>query len=296
MTSPPGVGPCTTTSSPVADQALRTTCAPTRRPNAHRMRGLGIWKKPRPHSHKCGPPNGVHRNWSGCRDLNPGPLDPQSSAAPTKLRHSPHVVFPLQTGKRRTLTLAEASGSPGSDPRCSSCDRGGLPTGVNRYGCPAGHTEERLPSPCRGGTRLPRASRERTECSVRGPRGKGGTIRRRRTAQGRIGGVVPEVNKELDLDGFTLAYAEHGNDPPRPTNFSLLPAPPWSDPRGIATEASIAESRRPVSRPDDVGMVEWANEPRYCKRPTPRPTYPAYSRVLPSNDPQGRGQPGGAAG
>ena len=28
---------------------------------------------------------------SGCRDLNPGPLDPQSSAL-TKLRHSPRVV------------------------------------------------------------------------------------------------------------------------------------------------------------------------------------------------------------
>src|SRR5665213_3629861 len=27
-------------------------------------------------------------SWSGCRDLNPGPLDPQSSAL-TKLRHSP---------------------------------------------------------------------------------------------------------------------------------------------------------------------------------------------------------------
>ncbi len=29
--------------------------------------------------------------WSGCRDLNPGPLDPQSSAL-TKLRHSPSLV------------------------------------------------------------------------------------------------------------------------------------------------------------------------------------------------------------
>ena len=27
---------------------------------------------------------------SGCRDLNPGPLDPQSSAL-TKLRHSPQI-------------------------------------------------------------------------------------------------------------------------------------------------------------------------------------------------------------
>ncbi len=27
---------------------------------------------------KSGPPNGVKRIWSGCRDLNPGPLDPQS--------------------------------------------------------------------------------------------------------------------------------------------------------------------------------------------------------------------------
>ena len=30
--------------------------------------------------------------WSGCRDLNPGPLDPQSSAL-TKLRHSPSVYL-----------------------------------------------------------------------------------------------------------------------------------------------------------------------------------------------------------
>ncbi len=28
---------------------------------------------------------------SGCRDLNPGPLDPQSSAL-TKLRHSPYLL------------------------------------------------------------------------------------------------------------------------------------------------------------------------------------------------------------
>ena len=31
------------------------------------------------------------RSWSGCRDSNPGPLDPQSSAL-TKLRHSPYLV------------------------------------------------------------------------------------------------------------------------------------------------------------------------------------------------------------
>ena len=30
----------------------------------------------------------LHLPSSGCRDLNPGPLDPQSSAL-TKLRHSP---------------------------------------------------------------------------------------------------------------------------------------------------------------------------------------------------------------
>ncbi len=48
-------------------------------------------KEPRPHSHKCGPPNGVNRMSSGCRDLNPGPLDPQSSAL-TKLRHSPSLA------------------------------------------------------------------------------------------------------------------------------------------------------------------------------------------------------------
>jgi len=34
-------------------------------------------------------------SWSGCRDSNPGPLDPQSSAL-TKLRHSPFAVFPGQ--------------------------------------------------------------------------------------------------------------------------------------------------------------------------------------------------------
>ena len=34
------------------------------------------------------------RSWSGCRDLNPGPLDPQSSAL-TKLRHSPCAVRPV---------------------------------------------------------------------------------------------------------------------------------------------------------------------------------------------------------
>jgi transposase InsO family protein len=33
----------------------------------------------------------VNRIASGCRDLNPGPLDPQSSAL-TKLRHSPLLV------------------------------------------------------------------------------------------------------------------------------------------------------------------------------------------------------------
>ena len=56
--------------------------------------------KPRPHSHKCGPPNGVNRRWSGCRDLNPGPLDPQSSAL-TKLRHSPSLVNDYRDPQRR---------------------------------------------------------------------------------------------------------------------------------------------------------------------------------------------------
>ena len=37
------------------------------------------------------------RTRSGCRDLNPGPLDPQSSAL-TKLRHSPRVVEALRRG------------------------------------------------------------------------------------------------------------------------------------------------------------------------------------------------------
>src|SRR5579862_9882934 len=37
--------------------------------------------------------------WSGCRDLNSGPLDPQSSAL-TKLRHSPLSIH----GSRSTPT------------------------------------------------------------------------------------------------------------------------------------------------------------------------------------------------
>jgi hypothetical protein len=41
---------------------------------------------------------------SGCRDLNPGPLDPQSSAL-TKLRHSPCAVVLIQS-ERRTDTLS----------------------------------------------------------------------------------------------------------------------------------------------------------------------------------------------
>jgi hypothetical protein len=45
-----------------------------------------------------GPPKGVNRSESGCRDLNPGPLDPQSSAL-TKLRHSPHSVRPTQSSR-----------------------------------------------------------------------------------------------------------------------------------------------------------------------------------------------------
>jgi hypothetical protein len=36
--------------------------------------------------------------WSGCRDLNPGPLDPQSSAL-TKLRHSPFLVKALKCSR-----------------------------------------------------------------------------------------------------------------------------------------------------------------------------------------------------
>jgi hypothetical protein len=36
-------------------------------------------------------PNPVDSATSGCRDLNPGPLDPQSSAL-TKLRHSPFLA------------------------------------------------------------------------------------------------------------------------------------------------------------------------------------------------------------
>jgi hypothetical protein len=40
---------------------------------------------------ESGPLNGVKPIESGCRDLNPGPLDPQSSAL-TKLRHSPSAA------------------------------------------------------------------------------------------------------------------------------------------------------------------------------------------------------------
>ena len=44
---------------------------------------------------------------SGCRDLNPGPLDPQSSAL-TKLRHSPLLLFPGHGAEGRTLTPPSA--------------------------------------------------------------------------------------------------------------------------------------------------------------------------------------------
>ncbi len=53
------------------------------------------------------------RPWSqpsGCRDLNPGPLDPQSSAL-TKLRHSPHISAPL-TRHRYDYLLNQPSNQP----------------------------------------------------------------------------------------------------------------------------------------------------------------------------------------
>ena len=55
---------------------------------------------------------------SGCRDLNPGPLDPQSSAL-TKLRHSPHVATalrnrcaPRRPPRRRRNQERPSDGSP----------------------------------------------------------------------------------------------------------------------------------------------------------------------------------------
>jgi hypothetical protein len=42
---------------------------------------------------------------SGCRDLNPGPLDPQSSAL-TKLRHSPYVAISVRRCVRRDAKSA----------------------------------------------------------------------------------------------------------------------------------------------------------------------------------------------
>ena len=59
-----------------------------RRPHHHvgKLRGSSSNKLDR----TCRHPGLAGDFWSGCRDLNPGPLDPQSSAL-TKLRHSPSL-------------------------------------------------------------------------------------------------------------------------------------------------------------------------------------------------------------
>ena len=63
---------------------------------------------------RCGAPNGVNRSESGCRDLNPGPLDPQSSAL-TKLRHSPWQLRLYWTAERRGFRVRPSrAGGPGS--------------------------------------------------------------------------------------------------------------------------------------------------------------------------------------
>jgi len=46
-------------------------------PHPDRIRGSTLKANPGRILVKSGPPNGVNRIWSGCRDLNPGPLDPQ---------------------------------------------------------------------------------------------------------------------------------------------------------------------------------------------------------------------------
>ena len=64
----------------------------------------------------------LHLPSSGCRDLNPGPLDPQSSAL-TKLRHSPFLfratfcpvycdpIWSVSSNSKFTTLLAQSGGS-----------------------------------------------------------------------------------------------------------------------------------------------------------------------------------------
>ncbi len=67
---------------------------------------------------------------SGCRDLNPGPLDPQSSAL-TKLRHSPCVVEALRTGANPGSSAGASPGperpEDGTPPRSVGCPESEFP-------------------------------------------------------------------------------------------------------------------------------------------------------------------------
>jgi hypothetical protein len=72
-----------------------------------------------PRLHKAWPTIGVKAFESGCRDLNPGPLDPQSSAL-TKLRHSPYTsAWPTAEIGRCQASRMDPSLSPGFDSRAS---------------------------------------------------------------------------------------------------------------------------------------------------------------------------------
>ena len=70
-----------------------------------------------------------HLTWtfeSGCRDLNPGPLDPQSSAL-TKLRHSPCAIRPVQR-------VREANSYPSAPMRANRKEPPRQPPLVDRNG------------------------------------------------------------------------------------------------------------------------------------------------------------------
>jgi hypothetical protein len=82
-----------------SDFALSPWGFARRIPAFSRSRDVGRGLRSACHDQSKCSTNAMHRDpleiylgspwWSGCRDLNPGPLDPQSSAL-TKLRHSPH--------------------------------------------------------------------------------------------------------------------------------------------------------------------------------------------------------------
>ena len=102
--------------------------------------------------------------WSGCRDLNPGPLDPQSSAL-TKLRHSPLCEKPSLTWDYPFRWRA-----------CTT--PGGTRRGPRKH-----------PDPERFSERIPRTSEEPFRRIVHGrqhlPGGAARTVHGLRTADGR---------------------------------------------------------------------------------------------------------------